>query len=1560
MKKSSYILGGLVVGILLSSTLVAHAQVTANYWKLLSNVLQPNVASWHVAIPFLPNQNCVGTDANGVFQAGTCGGSGGSFPFTPAIDYGVNTSATTTALWGQAGIFASSSSAYPTFSAGQAGSGPVATFIGGNVGISSTSPTSALTVGVAGTSAIPAIAVGTTGNQGLYQAGTNSLGFEAGGGGFQWNGTAVTPNSVNKTLGTTANPWSKLQFGAPTGGWYIGTSTLTPGGAWLSNGGYPQLLIGADDASPVSDVELNSVNQGNYGSYGVKINNGGSTYTGVWGMDITDTIAGIPDYLFIDNQTGSATCLQIKDNGATCLSDYNTLSSLLDTISPAYNVAGTESGMTTTLQQASGNDAVDYGLQNYPGANPTGIDAYQNYYSNVYAQPLPEPHFSFWEQANGNSSESATAWSFLGATTTIAGPNATTTSIDVGDVGSTTPQFDTLMNPGNPTFNVLSSSTKAVAFTVSELTRMATTTDFQVLNTGTASSTNYVDSSLTSGNCVQASTGGLLTTTTGACGSGSSTGLSTTSPIASSNLLEYSSVGAGSAFGVATSTLTASSPLTGSFTQIGSGGTLGCQTASGSQAGCLSSTDWNTFNNKQGGGFQISTTSPISISNLAYFTGVTPTSLGGIATTTLTGTGLISVSNAPVVLGATPSVASLTGGTNGQYLVTLNGVPTWQATTTVSNGTGINCSFNAGANAMSCSFANISTNTVLTNQSSGNGVPLGEATSTFSHNLYGNVAQTGFLNTDALGLGTTTPFFLLSLASSTASQLSLSDAISTDAPFDFRSVANTLYISTSSPTTFATTTPAIWSLNSLTGSTTEQHLDLLSTATNTFAGGVNLTSGCYSINNVCVGGGGSGLTSVGISLPTGFTVANSPLTSNGTISATLNTGFSVKELPSYTVCASGCDFTTLQAALNAAGTAGGGTIVPTDPTYAIGSTGLVFKGSNTTIQCRTATTTISFTGATNAFSTNSSAGQYSQDGVVGCTVTGDGNTAGVAFELSDMSHFDLENNTVNNVGSFVEASDTQNITFYDRIVHNNATTLTKFGINASSTNPVNAWYVSDNFIGCSTASCIGVQLTNSNGNSFSDNYIESASANNTKDIVIFDNAIATCNGVFNNIFTNNYLEGAKTTGGTQGVSIATNLCPNGGIQRNEFINNTNENHALDWAFPSATSTIISLQSFDNNYNSNFGNPLTSFEGPFGISTSSELGNISATAPAWTFFGINPTAGVATNDFTIGSSSATLLNVNNAGQLQVNNGGQINQVTSGAAIPLQVEANSSGVPIALSVFDSGFANTSDLVKLNQVNGSDSGPVLHLLDAGTGPALYVQTGNSGFGTSTPQWEIDAANLTKPQLSLTDGTLTSNPWDFRSISGAFYLSTSSLTTFATSSNALFSIIPSATANATTTFSLTDWVLKQTSQTALLIQDAFGTNDVAINTASTTGSIFTVAATTSPSIFSPTKLFDVDQYGHQTASSSLAEPTLGTCTGGATFDTNSNDVTGGVTLTTAVTSCAVVFASAYAQTPEVFLTGAGTVSFPAVTARSTTGFTIGVGAAVTGDHISYYVLQP
>lgn len=69
------------------------------------------------------------------------------------------------------------------------------------------------------------------------------------------------------------------------------------------------------------------------------------------------------------------------------------------------------------------------------------------------------------------------------------------------------------------------------------------------------------------------------------------TGLATTTQPASSNLLV--SNGAAGVYAVATSTLTATSPLTGSLTQVGSGGALGIQAASAGQNGYLASTDYS-------------------------------------------------------------------------------------------------------------------------------------------------------------------------------------------------------------------------------------------------------------------------------------------------------------------------------------------------------------------------------------------------------------------------------------------------------------------------------------------------------------------------------------------------------------------------------------------------------------------------------------------------------------------------------------------------------------------------------------------------------------------------------------------------------------------------------------------------------------------------------------------------------------------------------------------------------------------------------------------------------
>lgn len=352
----------------------------------------------------------------------------------------------------------------------------------GGLTISGGSTTTGKAIFSAGSVSSPALQV--SGGEGLYQGGTGILSFSNGVSGLSFDGTNFYPNSSNtRNLGiNSTNIWNNLYVNNAS------TSVISStGNVNFNTAGYPQDFFGPYDSSPVSNVEINDVNQGPFASYGLKVNNGGGTFTAALVLDTQDTIGGIPQYLALDNQTGSATCLQIKDGGVTCLSDYNGLSSLLDTISPAYSSSGTESGMTTTLHQSAGQVAVDYGIQNYPGSFATGLDAYQNYYSNLYAQPLPQPDFSYWEQANGDSSESATAWHWLTATTTPYGIFGTTTNLFVGDIGSSTADMNRIISSigiGGPTFNIISSSTKSLAFSIQKDTAGVLSTDFQVNNSG--------------------------------------------------------------------------------------------------------------------------------------------------------------------------------------------------------------------------------------------------------------------------------------------------------------------------------------------------------------------------------------------------------------------------------------------------------------------------------------------------------------------------------------------------------------------------------------------------------------------------------------------------------------------------------------------------------------------------------------------------------------------------------------------------------------------------------------------------------------------------------------------------------------------------------------------------------------------------------------------------------------------------------------------------------------------------------------------------------------------
>lgn len=174
----------------------------------------------------------------------------------------------------------------------------------------------------------------------------------------------------------------------------------------------------------------------------------------------------------------------------------------------------------------------------------------------------------------------------------------------------------------------------------------------------------------------------------------------------------------------------------------------------------------------------------------------------------------------------------------------------------------------------------------------------------------------------------------------------------------------------------------------------------------------------------------------------------------------------------------------------------------------------------------------------------------------------------------------------------------------------------------------------------------------------------------------------------------------------------------------------------------------------------------------------------------------------------------------------------------------------------------------------------------------------------------------------------------------------------------------VASSTLSATTTLFKIDNIGQQTIQTVNGTStwlDSFGTTLMSLFTGSTTGSIFTVAATTS-SPANTIKLFDVDQYGHLTASSTgPAQPTISACgSGSPTMSATANDDTGSFTTGTSASACTVTFARAYAVTPTVVISDSNTTAVADISAVSTTAFTVSLASALSAVTVYYIVVQP
>jgi hypothetical protein len=189
--------------------------------------------------------------------------------------------------------------------------------------------------------------------------------------------------------------------------------------------------------------------------------------------------------------------------------------------------------------------------------------------------------------------------------------------------------------------------------------------------------------------------------------------------------------------------------------------------------------------------------------------------------------------------------------TTGELAVDQNGKVYKTATTTAGTGLSFDgTSFTVNSSQSIATLSNLTTNGVV--YTSGGAGTL-------------NTLSTFFFNgaTQSLGVGTSTPKWSLTAASSTGPQLALTDASNTQAPWTFRSLNGALYIGTTTPGSFATSTaPLTWfRIEGDTATSTfaygVQANKFAWVATSTGQNGLDLDAGCFSIKGTCLSTGGS-------------------------------------------------------------------------------------------------------------------------------------------------------------------------------------------------------------------------------------------------------------------------------------------------------------------------------------------------------------------------------------------------------------------------------------------------------------------------------------------------------------------------------------------------------------------------------------------------------------------------------------------------------------------------------------------------------------------------------
>ncbi len=806
-------------------------------------------------------------------------------------------------------------------------------------------------------------------------------------------------------------------------------------------------------------------------------------------------------------------------------------------------------------------------------------------------------------------------------------------------------------------------------------------------------------------------------------------------------------------------------------------------------------------------------TTQLSVYTMAYF--------GATATTTINGTGDLMVVGSTTLQNftarnattsqATTTYLAITGITGSTQCLQVNtngtvsgtGVAcgsggggssggTWSTTTSTVAGTLINYPNNAtdvvaiGSNASTSAEFWFDPNTVQASFGTG---------STNIH--FEGTAPSYFTNN--LGIGTTTARWALQLASSTKSQLTLSDASLTSDHWSFRNAGGVFYIATSSPSTFATSSISTFSIDGngqltlannllVNGSTTLQNFTAINSTTSkatttSFAISSIATGNCLQTTtggavvgtgSACGAGGGSGGNSKFATSTNSFLSINPNGGNNVGVGIGTSTPAWALQVSSSTRPQLALSDASLTSNIWTQRNAGGWLYFATasPSTFATSSVSALTVNPNgyLGIGSTTPSSALSIVGDIyqkgryvklgNAESLNPMPG-------TGMELWGDDNTTngvqiGVGNRNSGTSAYNgifLNNNLTDST-----------VTHYGGLFQNSsAYTDTTFGTGASLKNQVQLWNTDGKLSFISSTSTTAL---NPAGINFLVGGVTSGAAN------------VGGNEVFN--LNLGGFAGFGTTTPRWLLQLATSTRPQLALSDSSLtsniwtMRNSGGNLYFATASPStfATSTYTAL-TIDNN----------GFMG-FGTTSPQKL---------FHFFG-SQSGGPLLIERTLGATGF-------AGTQGIQSTFQGVNIGSADAGPTQTFSVLDGTKAGVTgnnIGDFGFVT-------NTTTGTTSGrAMIRAYNNGVAPTLTGgfltidgAIGSAGFSTSTPRWALQIASSTAPQLALSDGSLTSNHWTFRNTGGTLYFATSSPTTFATSTIAAFTI--NATGNPSLTIGST-----------------------------------------------------------------------------------------------------------------------------------------------------------